>query len=74
MHCSFILAVVAGLTASISAASVPASDPNSEGCPFMCFKNSNCNGCPTDFGVAGLVFLRLVAVSCISAFTSVLMY
>ncbi|KAG1749657.1 uncharacterized protein EDB91DRAFT_757272 [Suillus paluster] len=48
MHCSFILAVVAALTVSISAASIPASDPNSEGCPFFCIKNSNCYGCPTD--------------------------
>ncbi|KAG1746562.1 uncharacterized protein EDB91DRAFT_1117638 [Suillus paluster] len=72
MHCSVIrLAVIAALTTSISAASIPASDPDSEHCPFFCTKSSNCHECPINFGVAGRLFLRLVAVSCVSAFTSV---
>ncbi|KAG1729881.1 uncharacterized protein EDB91DRAFT_1136345, partial [Suillus paluster] len=45
MRLSFVLAVVAALTASISAASIPATAPESGHCPFMCFNDKPCRTC-----------------------------
>ncbi|KAG1780537.1 hypothetical protein EV702DRAFT_1078338 [Suillus placidus] len=56
MRFSFVLAVVAALTASVSVASMPTtgSELNSATCPFFCFTNSACDDC----GVAGLPWMR----------------
>ncbi|KAG1746534.1 uncharacterized protein EDB91DRAFT_1117464, partial [Suillus paluster] len=59
MRLSFVLAVVAALTASISAASIPATDPESEHCPFMCFHDKKCTSCD----MVGLDRMRILTNS-----------
>ncbi|KAG1722045.1 uncharacterized protein EDB91DRAFT_227501 [Suillus paluster] len=53
MRLSFVLAIAAALTTSISA-----SDAGSENCPFFCKHDRNCIDCIPDYGCVSMSSLR----------------
>ncbi|KAG2343441.1 hypothetical protein BDR05DRAFT_962959 [Suillus weaverae] len=59
MRFSFVLAVVAALTAPVSVASMPTtgSELNSADCPVFCVSNHACAAC----GVAGLLWMQFLS-------------